>query len=160
MPLQTVGSARIANNSITTVKIVDYAITNTKIANASITIENISSSALANYNLDDISYLTDGITRVFPLTYNTANVSISSPWNLMVSVNGALQSASSNSIDSVWLSYFALPYKGYTLDSSGNIVFSLPPTPGVDVVLRVVPGIPASNAKIYPFSPLDIFLGY
>lgn len=181
MPLQTIGSARIANNAITTekiasntvttVKIVDYNVTANKIANNTITTDQIANNTItANnfatsfsgyiYDLDDVSYLTDGITNIFPLTYNTSNVSIASPWNLMVSVSGLLQSAYANTKETVWLSYVTSAAKGYTLDSSNNIVFADAVPAGADVLIRAVPGTPTSNTKIYPFRPVDVFMGY
>ena len=67
-------------------------ITGNRVANNSITYDNLTANVRSYfvttvYDLDDISYLTDGITNVFPLTYNTANVSVASPWNLMVSIS-------------------------------------------------------------------------
>ena len=100
-------------------------ITGNRIANNSITANNFATSFGGYiYDLDDISYLTDGIDTVFPLTYNTIPVSIASPWNLMVSISGLMQSAYANTQETVWLSYVAAAPKGYTLDSNGNIVFA------------------------------------
>ena len=136
-------------------------ITSNRIANNSITANSFATSFGGYiYDLDDISYLTDGITNIFPLTYNTANVSIASPWNLMVSVSGLVQAAYANTQDTVWLSYVKTAAKGYTLDSSGNIVFADSVPSGSDVLIRVVPGTPAQNTKVYPFKPTDIFMGY
>ena len=59
-----------------------------------------------------------------------------------------------------WLSYVAAAPKGYTLDSGGNIVFADSVPAGSDVMIRVVPGIPAANTKIYPFRPIDVLMGY
>ena len=104
-------------------------ITSARIANNSITANNFATSFGGYiYDLDDISYLTDGITNIFPLTYNTANVSVASPWNLMVSISGLVQAAYANTQETVWLSYVAAAPKGYTLDSNGT-----------DAVLRSTP---------------------
>ena len=136
-------------------------ITSARIANNSITANNFATSFGGFvYDLDDISYLTDDITNIFPLTYNTANVSIPSPWNLMVSISGLIQSAYANTQETVWLSYVAAAPKGYTLDSNGNIVFADSVPAGSDVMIRVVPGTPAQNTKVYPFRPVDILMGY
>lgn len=140
-------------------------ITGNRVANNSITYDNLTANVRSYfvttvYDLDDISYLTDGITNVFPLTYNTANVSVASPWNLMVSISGLVQAAYANTQETVWLSYVAAAPKGYTLDSGGNIVFADSVPAGSDVMIRVVPGIPAANTKIYPFRPIDVLMGY
>ena len=136
-------------------------ITSNRIANNSITANSFATSFGGYvYDLDDISYLTDGITNIFPLTYNTSNVSISSPWNLMVSISGLVQAAYANTQETVWLSYVAAAPKGYTLDSNGNIVFADSVPFGSDVMIRVVPGTPAQNTKVYPFKPTDILMGY
>ena len=181
MPLQTIGSARIANSSVSTDKIANSAVTSVKIADGSITTDkysdySITAVKVANnaitannfatsfggyiYDLDDVSYLTDGITNIFPLTYNTANVSVASPWNLMVSISGLVQAAYSNTQETVWLSYVSSASKGYTLDSSGNIVFADSVPAGSDVMIRVVPGTPTPNTKVYPFKPTDVLMGY
>jgi len=104
--------------------------------------------------------LTDGFTNVFPLTYNTANISVPSPWNLMVTIYGITQAAYANNYDTVWLSLVPTASKGYTLDDSGNIKFADSVPAGADVMIRLVPGIPNANTKIYPFKPTDIFMGY
>lgn len=136
-------------------------ITGNRIANNSITANNFSTNFGGYiYDLDDVSYITDGISTVFPLTYNTANVSIPSPWNLMIAINGLLQSAYANTQEAVWLSYITSASKGYTLDSGGGVRFADPPPAGSDVMIRIVPGTPAQNTKVYPFKPTDIFLGY
>lgn len=136
-------------------------ITSARIANNSITANSFATSFGGYvYDLDDISYITDGDTTIFPLTYNTSNVSVSSPWNLMISINGLLQSAYANTQEVLWLSYISSAAKGYTLDSSGGVRFADPPPAGSDVMIRLVPGTPAQNAKIYPFRPVDVFMGY
>ena len=164
MPLQTIGSARVANSAITTDKLANNSVTVDKIADYSITAVKVANNATFFsgyiYDLDDVSYLTDGITNKFPLTYNTANVSVSSPWNLMVSISGLVQAAYANTQETVWLSYVSSATKGYTLDSSGNIVFADSVPAGSDVMIRVVPGTPTPNAKVYPFKPTDILMGY
>ena len=136
-------------------------ITSNRIANNSITVNSFATSFGGYvYDLDDISYLTDGIDSVFPLTYNTLPVSVPSPWNLMVSISGLLQSAYANTQETVWLSFVTAAQKGYTLDSSGNIVFADSVPAASNVRIRVVPGTPAQNTKVYPFRPVDILMGY
>jgi hypothetical protein len=129
-------------------------------ANGAFAAANAITNVLYTYDLDDVSYLTDGFTNVFPLTYNTANVSVPSPWNLMVTIYGITQAAYANNYDTVWLSLVPTASKGYTLDDSGNIKFADSVPAGADVMIRLVPGIPNANTKIYPFKPTDIFMGY
>jgi hypothetical protein len=112
------------------------------------------------YDLDDISYLTDGRTNVFGLTYNTANVTILSPWNLFVAVEGAPQAAFQYNSDVVWLSLVTGAYKGYTINYDGNIEFSDAPQSGSDILIRTAPGPTNPTVKTYPFKPADILMGY
>lgn len=160
MPLQTIGSARIANSAVTTVKIADYAVTNTKFANSSITVENLSSDTLPNYDLDDVSYLADGNTLNFPLRYNTSNVSVKDPSNLMVIVNGTIQKPYANTYGSnTWITNIYSPDGGYMLDSDGTIRFSEPVPNGSVIQIRVVPGIANTVQRTYPYRPVDIMVG-
>lgn len=160
MPLQTVGSARIANNSISTDKLADNSVTTSKIVDYSVTSGKLANNTFSVYDLDDVSYLTDGVRNIFPLTYNTSNVSVASPWNLMVAISGLMQPAYANTIETLWMSHVTSAPKGYTLDSSGSILFADSVPAGADVMIRVVSGAPAQNTKIYPFRPVDIFMGY
>jgi hypothetical protein len=136
-------------------------ITSGRIANSSITVNSFSTNFGGYaYDFDDISYITDGVTTIFPLTYNTSNVSVSSPWNLIISINGLLQSAFANTQEVLWMSHVKNSAKGYTLNDDGRVLFADPPPAGSDVMIRLVPGTPAQNTKIYPFKATDIFLGY
>jgi len=113
------------------------------------------------YDLDDLSYAADGYKNTFLLTYNQQPVSIPSPFNLMVTVNGLIQPAFDYKYDTVWLSYMLTASKGYTLDNSGNLRFADSPPADSQILVRTVAGsVPPSNKKIYPFKPLDILMGY
>ena len=158
--LQTIGSARIANNAVTTDKLASFAITNTKIANAAITVENISADTLPNYDLDDVSYLADGNTLNFPLRYNTSNVSVRDPASLMVIVNGVIQKPYANTYGSnTWITNIYAPDGGYMLDIDGTIRFSEPVPNGSTIQIRVVPGIANTVQRTYPYRPIDIMVG-
>jgi len=142
-------------------------ITGNRVANNSITYDNLSANVKALlvptvYDLDDVSYLADGLTNVFPLTYNTNNVSVASPWNLLVTLAGLVQPAFANTdgYEPVWSSYTLTASKGYTLDDTGKIKFADPVLEGSDIMIRVTPGLPQANAKLYPFKPTDIMMGY
>jgi hypothetical protein len=118
------------------------------------------------YEVDDISYLSDGFTNTFPLRYNGSQVTIPSPYNLMVVVNGLTQPAFDYKYDTVWLSSVLTASKGYCIDNIGNpttnnyIKFadSLPLNSQV-LIRTVAGGIPATR-KTYPFKPVDILMGY
>ena len=117
------------------------------------------------YELDDISNYTDGLSNSFKLTYNQANVSIGSPFNLLVTINGLTQPAFDftlyNSYGALWGSYVLGSYKGYTIDStSGNIKFANVPPINSQIMMRTVVGAPANTTKRYPFKAVDILLGF
>jgi hypothetical protein len=168
--LISTGSANIAGNTTTA---------NLLIANVTISANTINSSAaqingvdiatvnnindINNvYDLDDISGYTNGIRQVFTLSYNLSNVTLSSPWQLSVAVNGiplpAFNSSPNASI--VWQSYVFPANKGYTLGSNSTIKFTEAPVARSDVYLRKQPGSTPSVIKIYPFKPIDIMIGY
>ena len=142
-------------------------ITGNRVANNSITYDNLSANVKSYlvpvvYDLDDVSYMTDGFTTTFPLQYNTNTVTVASPWNLMVTVSGITQRAFANTdgYEYVWQSAVIPGSKGYTLNSSGNLNFADAPPVGADLNIRVVPGVPNANTKVYPFKPTDIMMGY
>jgi hypothetical protein len=142
-------------------------ITGNRVANNSITYDNLTANVKSYfvttvYDLDDMSYMTDGFSTSFPLQYNTNTITVPSPWNLMVTVSGITQRAFANvdGYEVIWQSGVVSGSKGYTLDTSGNIQFSDAPPAGADLNIRVVPGIPNTDPKIYPFKPTDIMLGY
>jgi len=108
------------------------------------------------YDLDEI--VADGTTISFGLKYNTANVTVSNPWNLSVTINGLFQPAFTEGTDSVWLAKVLCADSGYTI-SSGNIKFSDCPPEGSVIRVRTQPGSANPTPKIYPFKPVDIMLG-
>ena len=55
------------------------------------------------YDLDAIR--PDGRTSTFRLTYNQSTISVASPWNLLVTINGIFQPAYTENTDTVWLSH-------------------------------------------------------
>ena len=142
--------------NVTTANIVTANVTSMNVANLSF---NSSAIPTTIYDLDDISYLTDGHNNMFALTYNTANVAIASPWNLFVSVEGAPQPAFQYNYDTVWLAKVFGTYKGYTINYDGNIEFSDAPQSGSQVLMRTVPGLVNPTIKTYPFVPTDILMG-
>jgi hypothetical protein len=129
---------------------------------------NLSSFAenLAIYDLDDVSYATDGYKNVFKLSYNQNTVSINSPFNLTVTINGLIQPAFDAKYDTVWLAGVLTSSKGYCIDNSANptsngyIKFADCPPQGSQIMIRTAAGIQATSIKTYPFKPLDVVMGY
>jgi hypothetical protein len=149
----------------------DGSVTSAKMAaNVNIQTLSIGSSAPISttdvYDLDDVSYLTSGFNNVFPLNYNGSNVTVASPWNLMVAVNGAIQPAWSYKYDTTWLAVMPSAFKGYTIDLSGNLSsngylkFADCPPADSQIQIRTVVGTAPATPKTYPFKPLDILMGY
>ena len=129
----------------------------------------ITSALSAPYDLDDISNYVDSVKNTFNLTYNQANVSVASPWNLTVSVNGALQPAFKENIETLWQSFILSGNKGYTVTNTywpngtvqtGPLIKFADPLPkGSQVLLRSIAGSYSQSPKVYPFRPVDIVLG-
>ena len=114
-------------------------------------------AAFENYELDDISGLTDGSQTTFPLTFNYQTVSVTNPLNLLVTVNGIVQSAFINNPDDFPV---LAAYDGYTIDTDGNIKFSESLPAGTNIMIRVIPGsVTRTKIKYYPFKPTNIVLG-
>ena len=117
------------------------------------------------FEFDDISNATDGYRNTFPLTFNQVRMNVYSPFSLLVSVNGILQNGFDPKYDTVWLSHVLTASRGYTIDASGNptsngyIKFADSVPENSQVLIRSQFGAPMDTAKIYPFKPLDIFMG-
>jgi hypothetical protein len=111
------------------------------------------------YDLDDISYATDGFTNSFRPTYNQNTVTITNPWQLLITVDGAVQPAFDNNYDTIWFGLALTASRGYTVDTTGNIKFADCPAQGSSIMARTVVGSPNPTKKVYPFKPLDILLG-
>jgi len=129
----------------------------------------LASAITAPYDLDDISPYTDSFKNTFALTYNQGNVTVASPWNLTVTLNGALQPAFGDNIESLWQSFVLSGSRGYTVvntywpngsvQSGPLIKFADPLQRGTQVLLRSIAGTYSQSPKIYPFRPVDIVLG-
>jgi len=110
--------------------------------------------------LDDLSRLTDERRTVFPLQYNLQNVTVSGPNSLWVEVSGNTQRSFANTYDTTFMSHSLSANKGYKLTSDGRIQFVIPPRSGAPVLVRVVTGSANTTARVYPFKPTDILMGY
>lgn len=108
------------------------------------------------YDLDEM--YPDGTTNTFVPRYNQSQVTISNPWNLLITINGIFQPAYTENLDTVWLSSALCASRGYTV-SSGNIKFADTPPAGSTILARTQPGSTQTTTKTYPFRPVDIVLG-
>jgi hypothetical protein len=123
------------------------------------------------YDLDDISGYTDGFNSQFSLSYNqnTSAVSVTYPWQLMVTINGLVQPAWTYNADTHWQSLVLTGNKGYTIINyqypngavqTGPLLKFADPVPaGSQVMIRTVAGSQNTAPKTYPFKPVDIMLG-
>jgi hypothetical protein len=118
-------------------------------------------SEVQTYELDDISSSVDGVQNTFTPEFNYEKVTVTNPFGLLVTVNGIIQSAYINNADIVNQSMFLGAQDGYTIDYDGNIKFTESLPMGSEVFARVVAAstIP-SQAKLYPFNPDALLLGY
>ena len=115
-------------------------------------------SSATVYDLDDLSPA-DGFTNSFITRYNQNAVTFTNPWQLLVTIDGAVQPAFDASYDTVWFGSALTASRGYTIDTTGNIKFADCPPQGSFIMARTVVGSPNPTKKIYPFKPLDIVLG-
>ena len=111
------------------------------------------------YDLDDMTYAADGFTNSFAPTYNQNTVTFTNPWQLLVTIDGAVQAAFDSNYDTIWFGHALTASKGYTIDTTGNIKFADCPPQGASIMARTVVGSPNPTKKVYPFKPLDIMLG-
>lgn len=111
------------------------------------------------YQLDDLSSYTDGVLNTFMLAYNQNLVPITDPFGILVTINGAVQSAFVWNTDVVWQTLTLPTQKGYTIINSGYITFADPPPAGADIMVRTVSGSTNTDIRRYPFVPGDIMLG-
>lgn len=128
---------------------------------ADFTFSNSAPIIAPTYDLDDMSSYTDGYRILFTPRYNGVPVAIAHPNQLTVAVNGALQPAfvQNANTEIVWQSHLFPAYRGYTIDTSGNIKFSEAPGSGSQLYARTTVGSTYSTIKIYPFRPVDIATG-
>jgi hypothetical protein len=144
----SLGNNTLSTNSLT---LSSLSVSNT------ITLAGISSD---NYTLDDFSFATDGFVNSFPLTFNQKQVSLNSPFNLQVFVNGLAQKPFILYDSITFQSSFMGSTKGFTIDTFGKIRFSSSLPQGSSVMVRTSFGTVSTTKNLYPFKPIDILLGY
>jgi len=112
-------------------------------------------------DLDDLSFYTDGFTNTFTPKYNGTVIPLTSPFNINVYADGAMQPAFDYNYDTVWMSHALCSSKGYTIDPTGNIKFADVIYENSQIQVRTVPFVATNHVKkVYPFKPLDIMLGF
>lgn len=156
----TIGNITASGNVIASGNI--SALGNVTAANISLTAnvifaDNSRLSTALVYDLDEM--YPDGTTNTFVPRYNQSQITITNPWNLLVTINGIFQPAFTENSDTVWLSSALCASRGYTI-TSGNIKFADTPPDGSIIQARTQPGSQQTTTKIYPFRPADIMLGY
>jgi hypothetical protein len=114
------------------------------------------------YDFDDISCYIDGFTNTFALTFNQVSVPLTSPFNIIVAIDGAVQPAFDLGYELVWGSYVLSASKGYTINSDGNLQFAECPSMGSQIQVRSSVSVSPTphTKKVYPFKPLDIMMGF
>jgi hypothetical protein len=107
--------------------------------------------------LDDFTI--SGRDYVFTPKNNSSTVTVYAPIQLLIIKNGSTLKPFINNSGPMWLS--GISFGDYTLDSSGNIVFSSAPQYGDIISARVLPGNATSTInKTYPYRAIDIMTGY
>jgi len=128
-------------------------------------------TSVSTYDLDDISNYTDGYNNTFIPKYNQSSISLNSPSNIQVTVNGIEQRSFDYYSDTFWNSKVLFADKGYTVVTQSTAVGNTTIASGVikfaeslpinsDIYIRYINGTPNSIKKIYPFKPVDIVMGF
>lgn len=108
--------------------------------------------------LDDISWLFNGITSVFPLTINQVPVTnIVDSGDIEVIINGIKWSPYVKEIRYPWFTPYD-SYKGYRVVGSNLIIYN-PPATGDSAVISIINRSVESQVKTYPYSASSIALG-
>jgi hypothetical protein len=106
--------------------------------------------------IDDLSNYFNGFESRFYPTYQGIPVTLRNPFNLLLSIDGIIQSVGYP--DYVWQS--VMPRVGFRIDNDGYIAFPEPIPPGSGFDARVLVGSSTTQqTKIYPFKAMDIVLG-
>jgi hypothetical protein len=138
-------------------------------AGAAPTVTNTGTSSAAVFNfgipggltpdvipIDDLHNNFNGIQNRFMPTYQGAQISLTNPFLLLVSVNGVMQKV--NSPEVVWQS--GIPFNGLFLDSDGYIAFHGIPPLGSTFDGRIMSGPSTTTMTTnYPFRAVDLLLG-
>lgn len=111
------------------------------------------------YQLDNISSGSSGLDNTFAPTFDQQLVTVTSPFKLLITVNGTLQSSFAYDKEYVWQTGLLCSWDGYTVDYDGNIKFTEPLPEGSQVAIKTRSGSlnnDLAGHRKYPFRPLDI----
>ena len=106
--------------------------------------------------IDDLSNYFNGYNSRFYPTYKGLPVTLQNPFNLLLTIDGIIQSVGSP--DYVWQS--VMPRVGFRIDNDGYIAFPEAIPVGSSFDARVLVGsATTTQTKVYPFKAVDIVLG-
>ena len=106
--------------------------------------------------IDDLSNYFNGYNNRFLPTYKGLPVTLQNPFNLLLTIDGIIQSVGSP--DYVWQS--VMPRVGFRIDNDGYIAFPEAIPVGSSFDARVLVGsATTTQTKVYPFKAMDIVLG-
>jgi hypothetical protein len=106
--------------------------------------------------IDDLSNYFNGYNSRFYPTYKGLPVTLQNPFNLLLTIDGIIQSVGSP--DYVWQS--VMPRVGFRIDNDGYIAFPEAIPVGSTFDARVLVGsATTTQTKVYPFKAMDIVLG-
>lgn len=106
--------------------------------------------------IDDLSNYFNGYNSRFLPTYQGVPVTLENPFNLLLTIDGIIQSVGSP--DYVWQS--VMPRVGFRIDNDGYIAFPEAVPVGSTFDARILVGsATTTQTKVYPFKAMDIVLG-
>jgi hypothetical protein len=106
--------------------------------------------------IDDLSNYFNGYNSRFLPTYKGLPVTLQNPFNLLLTIDGIIQSVGSP--EYVWQS--VMPRVGFRIDNDGYIAFPEAIPVGSTFDARVLVGsATTTQTKVYPFKAMDIVLG-
>lgn len=107
--------------------------------------------------LDDISYLFDGLENRFPITYQGEAFEVLNPFRLLVYIDGILQTIYTE--EYVWQSPYPKKVDVF-VDSDGYLSFATIPPAGATFSGRIMTGQETTTQTTnYPYRPTDLLLG-
>lgn len=107
--------------------------------------------------LDDVSYLFDGIENRFPITYQGEPYPVGNPFRLLIYINGILQTIYTE--EYVWQSPYPKKVDVF-VDSDGYLAFATSPPADATFSGRIMTGQSTTTQTTnYPYRPTDIMLG-
>jgi hypothetical protein len=116
----------------------------------------ISQESVEITTIDDLSNYFNGYNSRFLPTYQGFPVTLQNPFNLLLTIDGIIQSVGSP--DYVWQS--VMPRVGFRIDNDGYIAFPEAIPVGSSFDARVLVGsATTTQTKVYPFKAMDIVLG-